>query len=175
MNRALVPLLGVLFACATAPKGPAEVYLGEEHGGSVQGLRAAQADLLESKERLDMFLGIPAKVAEGEEAHFSEVLYCVARNHVEEPLIDAERLINHEQQDITKPITIWCDPPSETYLLKGVNCDAKAIKVWHPKAAKYVIIDLDYTMSVWRRENIRGLLKEGGATVYKIGRKATGL
>ncbi len=168
-------LLALLCGCATAPRGPAEVYLGEEHGGSFQGLRAAQADLLDGNKRLDMFLGVPAEVGEGEEARFAEVIYAVARNEGEDPLQDAERLINHEQQITTKPITIWCEAPTETYLLKGVDCDAKAIKVWHPKASKYVIIDLDYTMTPWRRENIRWLLKEGGGQVYKIGRKATGL
>lgn len=171
---AALSTLLILTACATTPKGPGAKILPEIYGKPYQGLIAAAPDLKDKGHRLDIFLGVPAEATEGNEIEFSEVIYCMALNpHDDDPLEEAAELINHPQQDTSKTIYIWGTPRTEKtgYWWAGVDVDAVAIAVWHPKAQAYVYIDLMYKTSIWRWRTIYSGLRsavDAGKKVKKI-------
>ena len=172
---ALSTLLILSIGCATkVPKEPAATLLPEKFGKPYQGLIAAAPDLKEKGHRLDIFLGVPAEATEGNEIEFSEVIYCMALNpHDDDPLEEVAELINHPQQDTSKPVYIWGTPRTKKtgYWWDGVDVDAVAIAVWHPKAQDYVYIDLMYKTSIWRWKSIYSGLRsavQAGKSVKKI-------
>lgn len=159
----------VSLGCGT-PSGPGAKALPGKYGQPYEGLRAAVPDLLDGGRRLDLFIGVPVEVPEGEEVldaqpSFSVIVYCVALNEGKDPLTEVSKLVVQTPAD--RPIYIWGEAIKEKrgFWWDGVTCIAKALAVWHPKARVYVYYDLAYETPWWRWKTIKSGLKtavEGG-------------
>lgn len=172
--------LTILLLClgCSSPSGPGAKEVNKEFGKPYQGLRAAVPDLLEGERRLDIFLGILPEVPEGEEAEvlvpessWANVVYCVARNEDKDPLPEVAALIASTPPDMT--IYIWGSPITRKhgFFWDGVDCEAEAIAVYHPKAEDYVYYDLIYARPWWQWRNIKSGLKslvDAGRKVKKV-------
>lgn len=157
MLRVLLVLL-LLAGCA-GQEGPGAKVVNEIHGEPIQGLRAAEPDLLGSGERLDLFLGIPVEVEALDQPRWKDVIYCVALNSEEDPLPEVADLVRKAPAD--KTIYVWGTMITKKhgFWWHGVDCRAHAIAVWHTKARDYIYFDLDYSLPLWRRFEIQSLLR----------------
>ncbi len=170
----LLLLAALFFTGCAKPTEPGEKRLPKMFGQAYQGVRAAEPDLLDGGERLDLFLGVvaePDPEAPGEVPQFVDVIYCVATNREEDPLPEVSGLVSKTPPD--RMIYIWgaAVRNKHGFWWAGVDCEAKAIAVWHHKAAKYVYYDLVYGRPFLQWRHIRALLKEavkkGGKAAVK--------
>ncbi len=175
MIRIAAIALMLLAACAS-PSGPGAKVVAAKFGDPYQGIRAAAAELAPDHRRLDLFIGEPVAVPEGEERlnasrEFSRIIYCVALNEEKDPLMEVHALIERGRSD--KLIFIYGEPITKQhgFWLDGVDCIAKAIGVWHPKARRYVYYDLAYDTPVWRwrymHRILRNAVRKAGETALK--------
>jgi len=156
-----------------SPKGPGGKVLAQKFGEPYQGVRSSPPELAANHERLDIFLGVPVEVKEGEERleegrKFKKIIYCIAINEDKRPLPEVFKLIEKTPAD--KLIYIWGEPVTakKGFWWDGVDCTALAIGVWHMKAERYLYYDLVYKDGIrWR-----GLLKHAVEKGAKAGFKA---
>jgi hypothetical protein len=136
----------------------------------------APAELRDGNERLDVFIGIPeerdqgAVLPLGEGLRFKEVLYCVAFKRDEDPLPEVAERINAAPAD--KPIYLYAQRIKGKYRIwwDGVDCEIKAIAVWHVAARRYVYFDTEESSmaGALARRILKGAVHEG----LKLGKTA---
>ena len=162
-------------ACAHVQK-PAAQHLAEEYV-TFQGVRAAPAELRDSEERLDVFIGVLEEepggmgpLPEAASRRFADVLYCIAENPDEDPLPEVVERINAAPAD--KPIFLYGRAVMEKHKFwwGGIDCVFEAIAVWHVPARDYVYYDVGWATPWWRW----GMAKDAFKEAIKSGGKAAG-